>query len=203
MSMEGVESRVLAEAKAEAKKIVEEALGERDRLLKEFQDESEKALEEAVRAAEAEAAAETSRQLGRARHEGELDILRAKNEVLDEAFRRAAEGFRSVPEGEYLELMAAWLKNLPPETGGALIVSPNDAGRFSGGFLDGVNAARPDTGKFTSVAQNPKITGGFIVEGRDFVVDVTLERRARELREALAGEIARELFGNEPEPRSD
>lgn len=196
MSFEKIEAVIKAEAEAEAKQILDSARAESETLLGRSCEENEKAFEEAVRLAEAAAARETARQVGLARHEGRLEVLHAKNLVLDEVFRKAKDRIVSLPDTEYLTLMEAWLKSLPSAVGGTLRVSPRDEKRFTKEFLDRVNAGRGLEGKFTSVITDSQISGGFRVVGENYTVDSTIENKVGDLRESLAGELARELFGS-------
>jgi len=196
MSFEKLEAAIIAEAEAEAAKIVESARAETETLLARSREEGERAFEESARLAEAAAARETARQVGLARHEGRLAVLLAKNRVIDGVFRIAVERMISLSDAEYLDLMAGWLKKLPAEVGGSLRVNPRDEKRFTKAFLDGVNAGRPESGRFTGVETDSRITGGFVVTGDVYTVDSTIDNMMRELRESLAGELARELFGS-------
>ena len=196
MSFEKIESVIKAEAEAEAKLILEAVRAENEDLMERSRSECGSATGESVRQAEAAADRETARQVGLARHEGRLAVLQAKNEVLDEVFRKAKDTIISLPDKEYLKLMEAWLKALPAGIGGALRVSPRDEKRFTKEFLDRVSAGRAPEGKFISVVADERITGGFRVAGENYTVDSTIENKVGELRESLAGELARELFGS-------
>ncbi|HRU04643.1 MAG TPA: V-type ATP synthase subunit E family protein [Candidatus Brocadiia bacterium] len=196
MSVERVRQAVMAQAEAEAAKILAEAKAEAEARARRAREAGEAALEEAKRAAEASAAREKARQLSRVRHEGRLRVLAARNEKIDEVFRRAAEMLLALPEAEYLGVMEAWLRALPAGSGGVLRVAPKDVKRFSGAFLSKVNAARGEQGQFTGVEADPSVAGGFVVEGESFTANCTLARRLAELRESAAGDVAKELFGS-------
>lgn len=196
MSFEKIEAVIIAEAKAEAKKIIDSEREKSAAFFERSREENEKVFEEAVRLAEAAALRETARQVGLARHEGRLEVLHTKNRVLDEVFQKAVEKMLSLPDEEYLKLMAVWLKDLPAEIGGTIEVSPRDQKRFSKEFLDSVNAGRAKSGRFTSVSADAQINGGFRVVGETYSVDSTIENKVNELRESLAGELAKELFGS-------
>jgi V/A-type H+/Na+-transporting ATPase subunit E len=195
MSFEKVEAVIIAEAETDSRSILDKARKEREALLEQSRDTCSRTFENDIRRAQAAEDAETARQLGLARHEGRLEVLHAKNGMIDEVFSMAAAKIRSLPAKDYLEMIAGWLKALPPEVGGTLKVSPGDAELFSGAFLDEVNKDRSQGGKFRAVAPDRLINGGFVVEGVDFSLDSTVESKLNELRETLAGEVARELFG--------
>jgi len=196
MSFERLEAAVIAEAKAEAAKIVESARAEAGALLARARADQERAFEDAVRQAETAQTRETARQTGLAGHEGRLAVLEAKNRLIDEVFGKAKERIRTLPDAEYMALMADWLKALPDDAGGTVMVNPSDEKRFTKAFLDGVNASRPAGGKYSGVATDARISGGFLVAGESFTIDATLDNRMSDLRESLAGDIARELFGS-------
>lgn len=196
MSFEKIEAVVIAEAEAEARQIVEAARQESEASLSRVREENEVAFEEALRQAEAAAGRETSRQVGLARHEGRLQVLGAKNRVIDDVFRKAGEQIQSLPDKEYLDLVTDWLKSLPTEVGGTVRVGSRDAKRITQAFLDGVNQARSQGGKFTAVEVDPQIDSGFVVAGESYTVNATVENKINELRESLAGDLAKELFGS-------
>ncbi|MHB9028864.1 MAG: V-type ATP synthase subunit E [Candidatus Latescibacterota bacterium] len=195
MSFEKIQTVIISEAELEAKRILEEARGETDAMLSRAREENERTFEEAARQAEAAASRETSRQVGLARHEGRLQALDAKNRVIDEVFRKAAGRIQALPEQEYLALMADWLKALPSGVGGILRVSSRDVNRFSGAFLEGINKERSQSGKFTGVEADSQIAGGFVVIGENYTMNATIENKINDLRESLAGDLAKELFG--------
>jgi V/A-type H+/Na+-transporting ATPase subunit E len=196
MSFEKIEAVIKAEAEAEAKKILDSERAESETLLARSREECGSVFEESVRQAEAAVVRETARQVGLARHEGRLAVLQVKNRVLDDVFRKAKERIVALPDAEYLRLMEAWLKSLPVAVGGTLRVSPRDEKRITKEFLDRVNAGRAPEGKFTTVAADAQISGGFRVAGGNYTVDSTIDNKIGELRESLAGELARELFGS-------
>jgi len=194
MSFEKVESAVIAEARADAGKILAVARGECDELLARVREENRKALEEAIHQEEAATARETARQLGVARHDGRLEVLNAKNLVIDDIFNRVTEKLRSMNMHEYRDLLDGWIHSLSPEIGGVIRVSPKDTGLFDDAFMKRINDSRTRGGTFTAVNPDGRINGGFIIQGDTYTVDFTLDRILKELRESIAGDLAKELF---------
>jgi len=194
MGMEKVETAVLNEAKAETVKIVENARKKSEELIGKARVENEKFMEDSIRHEEIAAARETARQLGLARQEGRLEILKAKNELIDDVFNKAMSIMSSMPEKEYSDIIEKWLLDLAPEIGGVIRINPKDTGLFSKGFLDNVNGKRQPQGKFTGVEPDEKISGGFIVDGESFSADCTFEKKFDEFRKSNSGDIAKELF---------
>lgn len=194
MSLDTIKSAVLDEARARAGAMLAEAGAEADRILAEGGAADERAGAEAIRDARLRLDRETLRELERIQYENRLRILSAKNKAIDEVFKRVADRIASLPDDEYLDLVGSWLKALPADVGGELRVSPGDGQKFAA-RLDALNASRQGSGVFTGVATDPKVSGGAVVNGPDYVVDCTIRRRLSELRETSAGDLARILFG--------
>lgn len=194
MSFEKVESAVIAEAGVDAEKILADARRECDELLARVREENRKTLEEAIHQEEAATARETARQLGVARHDGRLEVLDAKNLVIDDIFNKVNEKLRSMDMKEYRDLLGGWLQTLSLEIGGVIRVSPKDTGLFDDAFMKRINGGRSGGETFTAVEPDSRINGGFIIQGDTYTVDFTLDRVLKELRESVAGDLAKELF---------
>ncbi len=194
MSFEKVESAVFAEARADAEIILADARRECNELLVKAREENRKALEEAIHQEEAATVRETARQLGVARHDGRLEVLNAKNLVIDDVFRKATEKLRSMDIHEYRGFLEGWLQRLSPEIGGVIKVSPKDTHLFDDAFIKRINDSRTRDGTFTAVNPDSGISGGFIIQGDTYTVDYTYDRILEELRQSVAGDLAKELF---------
>ena len=194
MSFEKVESAVIAEAGADAEKILAVARRECDELLARVREDNVKALEESIHQEEAATARETARQLGVARHDGRLEVLDAKNLVIDDIFNRVTEKLRSMDMKEYRDLLEGWLQTLSSEIGGVIRVSSKDTRLFDDAIVKRINGSRSRGGTFTAVEPDSRISGGFIIQGDTYTVDFTLDRILKELRESIAGDLAKELF---------
>jgi len=194
MSFDNVERSVLDDARKDAEKILSNARKECDELLARAREENKKKLEEALQQAEAAEARETSRQIGVARHDGRLAVLDAKNQVIDEVFKKTAEYLRSLGRDDYRNLLSGWIKSLSPEIGGTIRVNPKDSILFDDAFMKRINKGRAGQGLFTGVVPDPEISGGFMVEGDTYTVDFSLDSKLAELRRSVAGELAKELF---------
>jgi len=195
MAIEKVEQAVLAEAKAAARAAVDAARkGTADETAR-ANEANETEYARAMADAEARASRETARQVGKARHAGRLDVLAAKNAVLDSVFRRAADALSNLPDAEYLDLMRGWLLSLPAGASGEIRVNPSDTARFSEEFIASVNAARGPQGSITALVPDARVGRGFIFESQNYSVDRTVEHRIEDLKTLMASEVALELFG--------
>ncbi len=194
MPTEKIEAAVMKDAESQAAKTLADAKRRREDEMSRAAAENDRAYDDAMAAVKARVEAETQREMGRARHRGRLDVLAAKNAVLERVFAKAVETLCSLEDKEYLRVMALWLGALPKGVGGTLRVSERDKARFTKEFLGPVNYARGETGHFTEVVVDKNVTGGFIVEGEDFSIDQTIQRKIGDLREAMTNELAGELF---------
>jgi V/A-type H+/Na+-transporting ATPase subunit E len=194
MSFNNVKTAVIAEAEAEAKKIIEEAHQESKELLTNFRKESLKVLEDSIHQAEVEEERETVRQLGLERHKGRLRVLAAKNQVIDDLFLKVSERIYSLLKKECSDLLEKWVRSLAPEIGGTMRINPKYSEFITTEFLERIQQNRPPEGHITSVVEDSQVSFGFIIEGETFTIDCTLERKLKEIRQEDTGELARELF---------
>lgn len=193
MSLDRVKEAVLAKAKAEAERIAADADKAVERAREEFRKSDAAMRADALRDCDLRLARETSRQVERERHQGRLRVLTAKNEIIEGVFGKLRQELEALPPEKYLDLVAGWLRGLPAGSGGGLRVNPKDEQLFAGG-LDKLNAGRSGADLFTGVKGDSSVTWGALVDGADFTVDCTVDRKLAELRES-SGELARLVFG--------
>ena len=194
MSLDRVKTTVWEEAKTRAGIRLDEARKEAERILAEGRAADERTGSEAVRDAQLRVERETNRELERLQHDNRLQILSAKNKVIDEVFKRVSDKLASMPDDDYVALVGKWLNALPEDVGGVLRVNPKDETKFIAG-LDALNRTRTVKGEFSKVVTDAKVPNGAVVDGPDYAIDCTIDRRLSELRESSAGELAKALFG--------
>ncbi len=195
MSLEKVKNTVLEAAKARADKLLADARREADGLVAEGRAANERKAAEAVREAKIRFERDTTRELERIQYANRLDALAAKNAAIGEVFKRVKNALDAMPEDDYVAMVGKWLAALPADAGGTIRVNPKDEAKFSSRLAD-LNKGRKGAGKFVKVEADPKVGSGAIVEGPDFNIDCTVERRLGELREATVGDLAKTLFGS-------
>lgn len=194
MSLDKVKATVLEDAQTRAAKKVEEAKASVEHTLSESKALDERNAAELVRDAKLRLERETVRELERIQHDNRLQILAAKNSAIDEVFTRVEARVACLDDADYLEMVGGWLKALPADVGGKLRVNPKDEAKFVAG-LDALNRTRSGAGMFTGVVADPKVSNGAVVDGPDYNIDCTIDRRLGELRESAAGDLSRVLFG--------
>lgn len=194
MSLERVKSTVVDAAKAKAEAVVAEARKEAESHISDSKAAAERKAAEVVRDAKLRLERETNRELERIQYENRLEMLSAKNKAVDEVFTRVGASLGKLSDDDYVGMVGKWLAGLPDSVGGTLRVNPKDEQKFSS-RLDALNKGRNGTGKFDKVEADPKVSSGAVVNGPDYDIDCTFERRISELRESVIGDLAKILFG--------
>jgi vacuolar-type H+-ATPase subunit E/Vma4 len=114
--------------------------------------------------------------------EQRLEMLAAKNRLLEQAFAGAAEGFRGLPAERLRELYREELASTDLRDAG-LRVPPGAKPEFEA-LLEG--RAR--------VEEDPALDAGYIVVRSDFRLDRSLAARLAEIRAEMRSKIAQLLF---------
>ncbi len=125
--------------------------------------------------------------------------LAAKQELLEETFAAAVEQLCSLPQEEYLALIAS-LAAEAAEGGEQMILSPRDAEQYGTEVILMANTALCAAGKrgeLTLSAETRPIPGGFILSSGDVELNCAFDTLVRLRREKLEKEVAKILFPNE------
>jgi V/A-type H+-transporting ATPase subunit E len=182
MSSEGLKNAVLEKARLEAGRLVEEARAASEEASRQAEEQSRRAAAAILEQARLEAAREREQALAAQEREQRLQILEAKNRLLEQAFARAAEGFRGLPRERLAELYRAELS--ASDLKDASLRVPRGARAEFEALLGG--RAR--------VEEDPALDAGYIVVRRDFRLDRSLAARLAEIRSELRPRIAQLLF---------
>ena len=195
MSLDRVKETVVDAAKAKAEAILSDARKEVERLVADNKAANDRKVAETIRDAKVKFERETMRELERLQYENRLEILAAKNAAIGEVFKRVNGTLSTLNDDDYVSMVGKWLSALPEEVGGSLRVNPKDEGKFASRLAE-LNKGRKGSGKFSAVVADSKVSSRALVEGPDYTIDCTLERRLAELRETAVGNLAKALFGS-------
>lgn len=168
-----------------------------DQLLQSAEEKAEQLRQryEQQAAAEKAQAEEAARQAGRqrlsqlesaARMEARARLLVAKQECLDEAFVRALETLRALPEEQYIDLLVELARAASPRGGGELILSAADRARVGRQVAERTGLPLAD--------ETREIAGGLILRCGNVELNCAFEAKLRVLRESMAAEVAQLLF---------
>ena len=183
-------------------------------VLRRAQEEADGILGEAQRKADARYEAESRRLRGeherrvavsRAELEGDLDreagtresedrrkLLQVKNEIMDSVFQQAADGIRSLPHDGYATWMREQFARVPRMSAARIAVNKQDrdlAARLLKAMSENAHLELSD--------KPAPIRGGFLVHGEKLDFDYSVDSLLGVVRESLAEETAKRLFGDE------
>lgn len=182
MSAEGLKNAVLEKARREADQLVAQARAAADREARQAEEQSRRAAASILEQARLEASREREQALAAMEREQRLETLAAKNRLLEQAFARAAEGFRGLPRERLRELYRAELTAIDLQE--ASLRVPGGAKAEFETLLAG--RAR--------VEEDPSLEAGYIVVRSDFRLDRSLAARIADIRAEMRPKIAQLLF---------
>jgi len=195
---------ILADAEAEAKILLAEAESESARVIKEAQDEAERRHQRILLEANTEAELVEKRELSRTGLKIRMDILTAKEKLIDQAFSKALEKLQAITKTpEYIPI----LENLIVEGaiglgGGELQVQTNHNDSLqTQNFQKLEKRIYEQTKTNTTLILLPNrinCVGGAIVKTTDgsIVIDNTFEEKLARQRRELRVLIAKTMFGS-------
>ncbi len=200
MSLEKLLEKIESDAREESRRVLAEAEEEAARIRKEAEEEARLEAESISRSYHARAENERLRIISRARLDGRIDLLAAKDRVLEEVFREVSESFRKLPAERY----RGWLKALilsGVTTGEeTLVPSPHDRELLASGLLEELNGelrSRGLAGGLRLADEDAPFDRGVILRGEKTETNLSSEAVLQRVREENEEEVSRILFGSE------
>jgi len=197
MDAENVVGKILADARAEAQKIKQQAddkeAAERaklDRQLNEHDEQTQLLAEKC-------AGDEKLHILAAARMGIAKQLLAEKRKILDEVFEQAANRLKKLPDKDYCKLMEKLMLEAV-ETGDEEVIVGKNETRVDDKFISQINRQLGSNGKgrlkLSDERQN--LEAGFILKRGKIKVDVSIEALLNQTRRELETELAKELFAD-------
>ena len=194
--IENITAKILADAQAEIAALEAETEAHCQAILAQAEADAKNAYWQALNE-EAQCAAQRS---ARAHNAAELEvrkqILSAKQEMLDAAFKSALEKLCSLPEADYVTTLAA-LAAAAALGGERVIFSPMDRNRVGKKVVVAANNLLEAQGKaagLTLAEQTRDIPGGLILERGRVEINCAFDSMIAAQRSRLTGEVAKVLF---------
>ena len=197
MGADEVVGKILADARAEAEKIKQQAEKERagekaklDEQLSEYKQQTELL-------AQKKADDEKMHLLAAARMDIAKEHLAEKRKILDEVFELANDRFRSLSDDQYRELMAK-LICAAVETGDEEVIVDTGEKRIDFDFIKQINRKLGPGyhGNLKLASQAQDIGAGFILRRGKIKNNVSIDVLLVEARKELEIELAKDLFAN-------
>lgn len=196
--MDGIEKiidRISSDAQREIDDVLAAAQAEAEKITAEYQAQA-KAEADDILARGQKAAVERGERLASvAQLECRKEVLRAKQEVIDEAFRLAMDKLTQLPQEEYVSLLADLAVQASAKGNEALIFSVADRARVGKAVVVAANQKLGERGRLTLSQETRPMQGGFILSDGVVEVNCTFETLVRLQRETLSTQVADVLFG--------
>lgn len=193
MNADQVVEKILAEANAEANKILRQADDELfkqqagfDAQLKSFKDETDRLAKES-------AEDKKMRMMAGARMQVSQEILSAKHAVIETVFAKAAEKVLQLDDNSYLALMEKLLIKAA-ESGDGQVIAAVGEKRVNADFVKRVNARLGDKGHLSFSGEKCPGRAGFVLRRGNIDTNSTLDVLLGQAKSELEIKIVRELF---------
>jgi len=194
---EKIKNKILEDAKARAIQIEEQARLETENIMESASKSARQQKEELMKKAESDGAEAYKRMMSVAGLEGRKEILRAKQDLVDAAFKRAMEKVAGLPDPEYQKLLEDMVVRTAEKGGGEVLLTEKDHHRIDSRFLTNINTRLSSAGIHGSLSLSKdtiQASGGFILRRGEMELNSTFEILFAMLRTELENDVVRILF---------
>ena len=193
--MKGIEKitqLIQTEAQSEIDSVLANARREAETVASRYQARAEAEAAELAAKNEKAAAEREERLVSAAQMEARKVRLAAKQEMVEKAYIRALEKLCSMPQEQYVDVLADLLLQASTTGTEEVVFSQEDREHAGKAAVEKANKA---SGKKLTVAQETlPIQGGFILRSGNVEVNCTFETLVRLARGSVSGEVAKVLF---------
>lgn len=195
--IEKITERIAADAEKEASAILAKAEKEARDIRASYAALGESQYSSTLSQGKQDAAERIERLKGVAELEARKRKLAVKQELLDEAFAQAMEKLLSLPEEEYVSLLAKLASDASDTGHEALVLSVSDRPRYGKRVVLAANQYLEQAGKTAALTlseESREFRGGLYVKNGSVENNCTFSTILRMLREQMAGQVAQVLF---------
>lgn len=190
--LEKIVARMEADTQAACDALAASAAENAAAILRDCQAQADAAARDSAQRAEAQAAEHLEHLNGSSQLACRQRVLAAKQQLIDEAFARAAQALAALPQADYIDLLAA----LAAENGSGdeeLLLSAHDRETVGAAVVDAANAKKP--GAAFRLSDETRDTGGGLVLRRGRVeLNCSFTEKLRQLRQEESSAVAQLLF---------
>ena len=194
--MKGIEkitARITQEAQAEIDRILGDARAQADQIAQRYRDQADAEAASLAARGEKAAAEREERLVSVAQMEARKVALAAKQEMVEQVYRRALEKLRTMPQEQYTDVLAALLVQASSTGAEEAIFSPEDRDKAGKAAVAKANEQLPKGG-LTVSQETRNISGGFILKDNNVEVNCTFDTLVRLQKAETAGAVAKKLF---------
>ena len=188
---------IVAQSKAQCEEIVDSAQEECKRIREEYSKIEQEEYWKKVNAGAKEAENRLIRLIALAELESRKNVLATQQEMMDAAFKLAADKLIALPPHAQIPLLATLACEASITGEEEIIMSSEDKTRFGESLLQAANEALRQEGKNASLSLSEAaadIRGGFFLSGGDVIADCSIEAIVSMHRNDLTPFAAAELF---------
>ncbi|HID95991.1 MAG TPA: hypothetical protein EYP53_08055 [Candidatus Latescibacteria bacterium] len=197
MAVEAIIDKIMADAKAEAEEIKQKAEKEIEKIKEEQRANIERIRVSAEEEGKIQAEEEKRRLISAAELDQRQRLLREKQDLIEETFKRAMKRVIEMGRDDYCRLIEALLIKAVDDGDEEVIISPKDEDRITQELLERVNLKLSEDGRKGQLKLSDKtreMAGGFVLTKGRKEVNCSLESIFSLAREELEGEVAGILF---------
>lgn len=185
-------ARMEADTRVECDALAANAAGNADAILRDYQAQADAVARDSAQRTETQAAEHLEHLNGSSQLVCRQRVLAAKQQLIDEAFARAAQALTALPQADYIDLLAS----LAAENGSGdeeLLLSKTDRDAVGAEVVEAANAKKP--GAAFRLSEETRDTGGGLVLRRGRVeLNCSFTEKLRQLRQEESSAVAQLLF---------
>lgn len=198
--LDRIKERIVEDARAQAKGLIDDANKKADQIKKESADKAELVAEK-IRTDYENRAAELKRQmLSTAQMDIRKKNLALKQDLIGQAFDYSHKSIMDLPLADYEKLMEDLLMVAVESGDEEIILSKQDIDRLGEGFVNRINKKLSEKGRLGALKfykEPGDFTGGFVLRKAGVELNCTIGALLRQLREKIEPQIAEILFAVE------
>lgn len=197
MALEDILKRIRENARKEAGRIKKEAETRAEAVAEEAKKEAASIREKLLEEGKASSRQERRRILTIANLESRKEILRRKQNLIEEAFQKASNHLKHLSDEQYQATVKKMLLGAVESGEEEVVISSRDEKRITPSFLKEVNkglSGKGKPGKLRLSPQRRQFIGGFILRSSRKEIKCTFDSLLKESKDELEGEIARILL---------
>lgn len=194
---EKIKAKILEDAENKAYQIEEQARQEAQSITGQALKEAEMKRAEILKKAEAEGQETYRRLISVAGLEARKELLKAKQDMVEEAFTKAIEKITGLPDAEYQKMLEEMVAGAASDGAGEILLSERDGKRVDGNFVENINRCLKTAGKNGTVRlsdEKIQTEGGFVLRYGEMEINGTFEIVFDMLRPEIEGDVVNILF---------
>lgn len=195
--IERITERIKKETELEVNAVAEEAKAQCGKILADYKEQADAVYWKILESGKREAERLLELRKGAAQTESKKRMLQLKQEMVAEAFDRAAAKLLALPEAEYEKFLVTMAVRASCTGDEKLIFSPADREKYGAGVVSDANGILASAGKnaaLTLAEETRDISGGLILSGGKIETNCSIETLIELRRSELAPEVAKLLF---------